>query len=639
MPIPTPNKGEKRTAFINRCMGNPTMVKEYPKQEQRAGVCHSQWRRNLQFEPPESGDLPAAGKKILTSAYSSCRTAWIKDHPKDKENQGNKESCARIAWTAVKKAGYIKRGGKWIKKEDVMSVRYIKENGRIYRIDGDEDTIDEEIRKLLSLAGALAVEEKESDWYRVTNAAHRLINRILNDTDMDKKKKISTINKVIEDMPAMLKKRIAAVVAAYVGDTEEWEVMAALASINDMMVFRTGEHNGHKYTDEDIEEIAANFKALKDIIRPKLKITHEEDQKKVAGLASYGDIVAVVVKAIKNKAGKMIKHLFVKVTSVPGKVAQWINDRRFPERSVEIWPKIRVNGKIYKNVLRNVSMLGHQPPAVPGMTPVRATGDDFEFNTVALAFEGDDEEIDVIFEAAIIPKGGEEQMQKTDVTDDVAKLQDAITTLEENVTAKTDEIAKMKNESDAERLRAEKTDLETKLADAREQVTKFQKLEVEAKEGKVAKDELVKLKSDTRRDLIANSIEILKKGGHVLPKEEPVLKALMESFGDVVIKLKVLDEDGKQKDLETSQVELLNTILQARKHEAFEEVSIPGDGNKPRGVHQNDAGELKTLKFDAGDRSGQVLEVKDEGDLDSKARAFMKEHKDATYEEALIAVG
>jgi hypothetical protein len=44
MPIPKPSKGEKESDFISRCMGNAVMVKDYPKQKQRAGVCYTQWK-------------------------------------------------------------------------------------------------------------------------------------------------------------------------------------------------------------------------------------------------------------------------------------------------------------------------------------------------------------------------------------------------------------------------------------------------------------------------------------------------------------------------------------------------------------------------------------------------------------------
>jgi len=45
MPLPTPNTGESESNFINRCMGNDTMKREFPDQKQRVAVCYRQWRR------------------------------------------------------------------------------------------------------------------------------------------------------------------------------------------------------------------------------------------------------------------------------------------------------------------------------------------------------------------------------------------------------------------------------------------------------------------------------------------------------------------------------------------------------------------------------------------------------------------
>lgn len=50
------------------------------------------------YKPPPSGDLAAKGKEILRKVYTECR----KDNPDD----SGKEKCAKIAWGAVKKAGY-----------------------------------------------------------------------------------------------------------------------------------------------------------------------------------------------------------------------------------------------------------------------------------------------------------------------------------------------------------------------------------------------------------------------------------------------------------------------------------------------------------------------------------------------------
>jgi hypothetical protein len=44
MPIPKPKATEKQNEFIQRCMSNPTMVSEYPREEQRLAVCYTEWR-------------------------------------------------------------------------------------------------------------------------------------------------------------------------------------------------------------------------------------------------------------------------------------------------------------------------------------------------------------------------------------------------------------------------------------------------------------------------------------------------------------------------------------------------------------------------------------------------------------------
>jgi hypothetical protein len=42
MPIPKPEKNEDRKKFVSRCMGNNTMVKEYPDNKQRIAICLGQ---------------------------------------------------------------------------------------------------------------------------------------------------------------------------------------------------------------------------------------------------------------------------------------------------------------------------------------------------------------------------------------------------------------------------------------------------------------------------------------------------------------------------------------------------------------------------------------------------------------------
>jgi phage I-like protein len=47
MPLPTPESGETRNEFLNRCMINETVKKEFPDNEQRTAVCISQWEKKL----------------------------------------------------------------------------------------------------------------------------------------------------------------------------------------------------------------------------------------------------------------------------------------------------------------------------------------------------------------------------------------------------------------------------------------------------------------------------------------------------------------------------------------------------------------------------------------------------------------
>ena len=43
MPIPSPNKEEKKSDFISRCMGDKVMNKDFTDQKQRAAVCYQKW--------------------------------------------------------------------------------------------------------------------------------------------------------------------------------------------------------------------------------------------------------------------------------------------------------------------------------------------------------------------------------------------------------------------------------------------------------------------------------------------------------------------------------------------------------------------------------------------------------------------
>jgi len=63
MPIPRPRQNETKNIFISRCMGNPSMRKDYPEQKKRAGVCYAQWR---DAEKQEAESLKVETRKDRT---------------------------------------------------------------------------------------------------------------------------------------------------------------------------------------------------------------------------------------------------------------------------------------------------------------------------------------------------------------------------------------------------------------------------------------------------------------------------------------------------------------------------------------------------------------------------------------------
>jgi len=69
------------------------------------------------YEPPESGDLPEEGKRILRDVYQSCRER----HPGEEHEK--KALCAGSAWTAVKGAGFSQDSkGHWTRSESDVNV-------------------------------------------------------------------------------------------------------------------------------------------------------------------------------------------------------------------------------------------------------------------------------------------------------------------------------------------------------------------------------------------------------------------------------------------------------------------------------------------------------------------------------------
>lgn len=54
MPLPSPNKDEKRKNYLDRCMGDSVMNKDFPDRSQRFAVCNSLWEKKAVAKLSES---------------------------------------------------------------------------------------------------------------------------------------------------------------------------------------------------------------------------------------------------------------------------------------------------------------------------------------------------------------------------------------------------------------------------------------------------------------------------------------------------------------------------------------------------------------------------------------------------------
>lgn len=43
MPIPTPRKGQTKQEFVDSCMADKAMNREYKNRDRRFAICNSQW--------------------------------------------------------------------------------------------------------------------------------------------------------------------------------------------------------------------------------------------------------------------------------------------------------------------------------------------------------------------------------------------------------------------------------------------------------------------------------------------------------------------------------------------------------------------------------------------------------------------
>lgn len=217
----------------------------------------------------------------------------------------------------------------------------------------------------------------------------------------------------------------------------------------DVEAFAAGTWNGDKYTQEDLEDMVRNFDALKDTVKPPVKLGHNESQLK--DIMADGQPALGWVKSLRCVKDKIIATL----TQVPEIVYKAIRSGRYKRVSSEIYWNYKQGGKVFNKVFAGLALLGADIPAVSSLKDLEAflsqSMQDASFERVAAySFETDESG------SQITDRKGDAEM-----SDDIKKYQDEIAALKSQVADLTPQAA------EALTYKAELEAIRKKDADAR----------------------------------------------------------------------------------------------------------------------------------------------------------------------------
>lgn len=131
----------------------------------------------------------------------------------------------------------------------------------------------------------------------------------------------------------------------------------------DAEVFSVGTWNGDKYTEKDLDDMVASFAALRDEVKPPVKLGHESSR-----FGQPGKVALGWVKALKRKGQKLVATL----TQVPDVVYKAIKNGLYKRVSSEVHWDLKKGGRTHNRVLAAVALLGADLPAVTNLADLEA---------------------------------------------------------------------------------------------------------------------------------------------------------------------------------------------------------------------------------------------------------------------------
>ncbi len=128
-------------------------------------------------------------------------------------------------------------------------------------------------------------------------------------------------------------------------------------------IFAVGKWNGIEFTEEDLDDIAANFELLKEQHRVPLKFGHNDEQPITDGQPAIGWV---------SRVFKQGQKLYADFQDMPRTVFEAIKNRMYRTVSIELLFNVDNDGKRYNHVLDAIALLGADHPAVNSLADLDA---------------------------------------------------------------------------------------------------------------------------------------------------------------------------------------------------------------------------------------------------------------------------
>lgn len=136
-----------------------------------------------------------------------------------------------------------------------------------------------------------------------------------------------------------------------------------MADLMGVPIFRSGKWNNMSFTDEDLDDMVANFEKLGDAQRVPLKIGHDRqtnEQLSSDGKVHDGQPAVGWIQNLRRVGSDLVADF----VNVPRVVREAIKNKLFRTVSIELLMGVRRGKEVLRHVLDGVAILGADQPAV-----------------------------------------------------------------------------------------------------------------------------------------------------------------------------------------------------------------------------------------------------------------------------------